>query len=109
MESVSQIDIQCYVLTKLLVTPGSRNSSIDTVTGYGLDIRDSIPGRGKIFAFTTASRQIRGPPNLVSKGYCSFQGEKHLDHEPDNSPPPSAEVKHGGAIPPLPYMSPRSA
>jgi hypothetical protein len=32
-------------------------------------------------------------------------GVKRLGRESDNSPPSSAEVKNGGAIPPLPNMS----
>jgi hypothetical protein len=35
-----------------------------------------------------------------------FLRVKQLGCEADNSPPPNAKVKNGGAIPPLPYMSP---
>jgi hypothetical protein len=38
----------------------SRDSSVGIATGYGLDCRVSIPGRGKIFVFSTASRQALG-------------------------------------------------
>jgi hypothetical protein len=33
----------------------SRDSSVGTATGYGLDGRGSIPGRGKIFLLSTVS------------------------------------------------------
>jgi hypothetical protein len=33
-----------------------------------------------------------------------FFGLKQQGHEADHSPPPSAKVKNGGAIPPFPYM-----
>jgi hypothetical protein len=33
---------------------GSRDSSVNAVRGYGLDGRDSIPDKGKIFLFSTA-------------------------------------------------------
>jgi hypothetical protein len=39
----------------------SRNSSVGMATGYGLDGRDSIPNRGKVFLFFTASRPALGP------------------------------------------------
>jgi hypothetical protein len=34
-----------------------------------------------------------------------FQGVKRQEHKADHSTPSSAEVKKGGAIAPLPYMS----
>jgi hypothetical protein len=40
---------------------GSRDSSADIATGYGLDDPGSIPGRGKIFLFSIASRPALGP------------------------------------------------
>jgi hypothetical protein len=35
----------------------------------------------------------------------SFPGVKKQGREVDHSPPSNAEVKNGGAIPPLPHMS----
>jgi hypothetical protein len=35
----------------------------------------------------------------------SFPEGKQLGHEPDHSPPSSAEVKNGGAIPPFTHMA----
>jgi hypothetical protein len=40
---------------------GDRDSSVSIVTGYGLDGWHSIPSRGKIFLFSTASRLALGP------------------------------------------------
>jgi hypothetical protein len=66
-------------------------------TGYGLDDLGSIPGSGNIFLFSTASRPTLGlnqsPIQWVPGG------------EADHSPPSSAEVKKGGAIPPRSHTS----
>jgi hypothetical protein len=35
--------------------------TVGIATGYGLDGRGSIPSRGKIFLFSTASRPALGP------------------------------------------------
>lgn len=35
----------------------------------------------------------------------SFPSVKHQGCQADHSPPPSAEAKKGGAIPPLPHVS----
>jgi hypothetical protein len=48
----------------------SRCSSVDLVTGYGLDGRCSAPGKGKPFLFSTMSRlTLWGPPSFLSNGY----------------------------------------
>jgi hypothetical protein len=60
--------------------------SVGIAMGYELDDRGSISGRVKIFLFPTESRLAAG-------------------RVADHSPPSSAEVKNGGAIPPLPHMS----
>jgi hypothetical protein len=59
----------------------------------------SIPGRGKRF-FSNPQRSDRfwGPPTFS-------QGVKRPGHVADNSSPSGAEVKNGGAIPPLPHTS----
>jgi hypothetical protein len=59
------------------------------------------------FLFTTASRPARGPtqhPILWAPGALSPE-VKRPGREADHSPQSSAEVKNGGAIPPLPNMS----
>jgi hypothetical protein len=71
--------------------------------GYGLDSRGSIPGMGKIFLFSTASRLALGltqPPIEWVPGVI-FLGIKRVGREGDHSPS-SAEIKNGGAIPSLP-------
>jgi hypothetical protein len=58
-----------------------------------------------IFLFSTASRLTLGPthpPIQWVLGALSL-GEKGQGHEADHSPPSSAEVKKGGATPPLPH------
>jgi hypothetical protein len=75
--------------------------------GYGLDGRGSIPDRGKILLFCAASRPALGPtqhpiywvPDALSPRV------KRPGREADHSLPSSAEVKDGGAIPPLLHKS----
>jgi hypothetical protein len=74
--------------------------------GYSLDGWGSIPGRGKIFLFSIASILALGPnqPPIQWVPGGDFHGGKAAGCEADNSPPSSAEVKNGGAIPPLSHM-----
>jgi hypothetical protein len=89
--------------TKDTVRSTSRDSSVSITTGYGLDGRRSILGKGEIFLFSTASRAAQGsaqPPIQWVSGAVS-PGVKRPGREADNSPPSSADVKNCGAIPPL--------
>jgi hypothetical protein len=76
---------------------------------HGLKSRDnrgSIPGRDTIFLIITTSRPALGPTQLPTQwmpGTLSL-GVKRQGCEPDHPPPPSADVKNGGAIPPLPHV-----
>jgi hypothetical protein len=72
---------------------------------YGLDGRYSIPGSSKrlFFLFSTASRPALVPTQTAIQwvpGALSSAVKVPLC-ESDHSPPSSAEVKSGGAIPPL--------
>jgi hypothetical protein len=61
------------------------------------------PRRGKIFPYSTAFRPALGPTQPPTKwvpGTIS-PGVKRQRPEADHSPPCTAEVKNGGAIPPL--------
>jgi hypothetical protein len=81
--------------------------SVGIKTDYGLEGRLSNRGRGKIFLFSTASRSALGPnqpPVQWVSGAVSPE-VKRPGLEADHSPPSSAEVKNGEAIPPLSYMS----
>jgi hypothetical protein len=85
----------------------SQDSSVGIAMGYGLDSRGSIPGRCKIFFFSTVSTLALGPtqpPIQWVPGVLSL-GVKRLGREADHSPPSSAEVKNCGAVPPLPHIS----
>jgi hypothetical protein len=77
------------------------------VTGYGVDGRDSIPGRGKIFLFSTASRQALEPsrPPIQRVPEMISPEAKQPRRKADRSPPSSAEVKNSGAMPALANMS----
>jgi hypothetical protein len=72
--------------------------SVGIAKVYGLDGWVSIPGGGKIFLFSTASRPAVGPTTLLSSGYRVWRGP---GHEANHSPPSSAEAKNSGAIPTL--------
>jgi hypothetical protein len=85
----------------------SGDSSLGIETSYRLDGLDSIPERGKVFLFFIASRPTLGPiqpPTEMVPGTISRSG-KAAGHRPGHSPPPSAEVKNGEDIVPLPHMS----
>jgi hypothetical protein len=75
--------------------------------GHRLDGRGSIPGRETIFLFSIASRPALGPiqpPIQWVPGAISPE-VKRPGREAGHLPPSNAEVKNGGAIPPLPDMS----
>jgi hypothetical protein len=80
--------------------------TVGTATVYGLDSPGLIPSSAKFFS-SQHSDQIWGPPSLLSNGHqvLSPSGLKQQGHETDRSPPFNAEVKKGGAIPPLPHVS----
>jgi hypothetical protein len=77
----------------------SRDSSVDIVTCYSLHDWGSIPGRSKIFSSRTALGPTKSLIQWVS-GVISL-GVKGPRLEAGHSPPSSAEVKNGGAIPSL--------
>jgi hypothetical protein len=87
---------------------GNQDSLVGIATGYGLDGQGSITSRGKI-CFCTPQRPDRvwGSPSHLSNGYHGLfsPGVKRPGREAAHSPPSRAEVRNGGAIPPLPYMS----
>jgi hypothetical protein len=76
------------------------------VTGYELDGRGLIPGKGKTFLFSTASRPALGStqPIYCVPGEALSRGVKGQRREADHSPSSRAKVKKSGAIPPLPHM-----
>jgi hypothetical protein len=88
-------------------TVRSRDSAVSIATGYGLDDRGSIPSKGKIFLFSTASRPALGPtqPSIQYVLGALSPGVKQPGREADHSPPSIAGLKNGGAIPPLLRMS----
>jgi hypothetical protein len=72
----------------------SRDGSVGTTTGYGLDGPGTIPGRAGFFSSPQSPNRLWSSP--------SHPGVKWPGHEADHSSPSSAEVKNGGAVPPLP-------
>jgi hypothetical protein len=77
-------------------TSMNRDSSVGTATGYGLDGRGSIPGRGWEFCSSTpCPRPALGPtdpPIQWSSGALSL-GVKRPGHDADHSPQSSSGVK----------------
>jgi hypothetical protein len=87
-----------------LVLIEGRDISVDIATGYGLDGRGSIPGKGQIFLFSTASIPVLGPVQPAIQwvpGPLSPE-VKRQGREADHSPPSSAEAKNSAAISPIP-------
>jgi hypothetical protein len=84
----------------------SRDSWVGTAIGYEVDGRGSIPGRSKRFPFLHSFYNGSGPtltliqwvPGTLSR-VVNRQGR-----EAERSPPSSAELKNGGAVPPLSRM-----
>jgi hypothetical protein len=72
------------------------HSEVGIATGYGMEDRGSILGRGKTCLLSIASRIALGPSSLISNGYrgALSPGVKRPGREADNLPPTTAEVKN---------------
>jgi hypothetical protein len=82
-----------------------RDSSVSIVTEYGVDGQGFIPGRGKMFLTSTASRLVlwpTQPPTYTMGTWSRVSGLKLPGCEADYSSPSSAKVKNSGTISPLP-------
>jgi hypothetical protein len=88
---------------------GSRDSSVGIATGYTLEGWGLIPVGVKIFPLATASIPTLGPtqPPIQWAPGALYLLVKRQGRETDHSPQSSAEVRNGGAIPPLPHTSSR--
>jgi hypothetical protein len=64
-----------------------------------------FPARERKFLFFTVFRPVLGPtqPPIQWVPGALSPGAKRPGREPDHSPPTSAEINNGGAIPPLPH------
>jgi hypothetical protein len=102
---MSHPSIALNSLPLIMFAGGSGDSSVGIATDDGLDGQDLNPGRNKIFIFSTTSRpalwHTQSPIQLVPGVISS--GIKRPWREAYCSPPSSAEVKNGEAIPPLPH------
>jgi hypothetical protein len=80
---------------------------IGMTTGYVLNDRESIPGRSKIFLFSTTSRLALGPiqPSVQWVAVALSPGVKQQVREAVHSPPSIVEIKNSGAVPPVPSTS----
>jgi hypothetical protein len=94
----------CSVLCKMDVAPKIEKISLR----YSDGLRAEPPGfdspQGQDFLFSLSSRPVLGPTQRLIQWVAEAlsPGVKRLWLEADGSPPSSAEVKNGGAIPPLP-------
>jgi hypothetical protein len=82
------------------------DQSLRRLTMDWMTERSRSPGRVKNFV-STASRPLLVPtqPTIQWAPGAVSPGVKRLGSEADHSPPTSAEVKNGGAIPSLPHTS----
>jgi hypothetical protein len=73
-----------------------------------MDGRGSIPGRARFYWFPQRPDRLGGPPSLLSNGYREALSleVRWPAREADHSPPSTAEVRNGGAVPPLPHVCP---
>jgi hypothetical protein len=85
----------------------SRDSSVSVPTGYWLDGQGSIPSKGKIVSLLHNIQAGSGaqPASYPMGTGGDFLGTKLLGLQADPFLPSSAEIKNGGAIPPLTRMS----
>jgi hypothetical protein len=97
---IASLQIILLLFDKPPIRLGSQYSSVGKATGYGLDGWDSIPGNVRFSLHHSVQTGSRAHPALSP-------GVKRQGREADHSPPSSAVVKNGGAIPPLPHMSSR--
>jgi hypothetical protein len=101
--SVEENWLLIETVAALPVLWGIRNQdiSVNRAKSYRLIGQNSIPGRVKGF-FSTASRSsLRTTHHPVQWGSAT----PSLGGKADHSPPSSAELKNGGAVPPLPHTS----
>jgi hypothetical protein len=94
-------------MTKYCDGERSRGSSVGIATGYGMDGLCSIPGSARFLSSPERPDQPWGPPSLLPIQWVPgalSPGVKRKGREAGHSPPSSAEVKNGGAIPPVPNM-----
>jgi hypothetical protein len=69
--------------------------------GWTAEVR--FPEIERILSFHSVRASSGAHTNPMATG-GSFTGVKRQGREADDSPPSSAEVKNGGAIPPFPQM-----
>jgi hypothetical protein len=72
----------------------SLDSSVGIGMGYGLDCCGSIPGKGKMYLFTSS----RPAPCPTQPPVQWIPGVKWVVYESDRSPPSYINVKNGGQV-----------
>jgi hypothetical protein len=66
---------------------------------------ESLLGQGSSLRRSVQTGSGAEPAAYLVGSVGSYPGVKRPGREADNSPPSNAEVKNGGAIPPLPLAS----
>jgi hypothetical protein len=71
------VDVQVYVdpwpISSVKYVFSTRDSSVSIETGYGMDGKGSIPGRGRRFLCSQQRPdRLWGPPSLLSNGYLGL-------------------------------------
>jgi hypothetical protein len=74
-------------------------------TGWTAGVRSPVGARDFSLLHSVQTSSGAHPVSYEIGTGGSFTGVKELRREADKSHPSSAEVKNGGAIPPLPHMS----
>jgi hypothetical protein len=96
----------CYRDSFTLPLPFAlKHVGVEIATVCGVDGPGSIPGSARFFSSPQRAKGLWGPPSLLFHGYVIIPPRiKREECEADYSPPSSAEVKNGGAIPPFPRI-----
>jgi hypothetical protein len=86
---------------------GTRDGSVGTTAGYGLDGRGLISSRARDFLLSIMSKPSLGPiqPPVQRVPLAVSQWHREWVPETGHSPPSTAEVKNGGVLPPFSLLS----
>jgi hypothetical protein len=91
---------------RFTICVGSARVAVGSVSGDGLNSPGSISRHGQNFSPLHSVQTSSGAyPMSTGASLSRFPpGVKRSGREADHSPPSNAEVKNGGAVPPLPRM-----
>lgn len=105
LDLINSDDEKSKILNDYDASMRNYDSSVSIMTGYELDSRVLIPGRGKLL-FCSPRCPIGSGSHSASHpngNGCSLLAGGFLGCKLDHYPPSSAEVQKGGAITPFSY------